>query len=663
MFFTLSLAFCISLLSSLLLTPLVRWIANRIGAVDVPGERKIHSRPVPRLGGVAVCASMFIALLVVLFPGKSPFFGAWIFSTKGTVYLLSLLIIFLTGVRDDFRSLGPGLKFLVEFGTATLCYLAGFQIPALSVPFIGGTVPLGILNYPVTIIWIVGVTNAFNLIDGLDGLAAGVGAIASLSVFSILLLSGDMVTAALLLILAASLLGFLRYNFHPARIFLGDSGSLTMGFSLAALSIQGSTKGSTAVAALVPLLALGLPIIDTLVSMLRRFFGSLLPESSMNGTFLQKLHAMFIPDRKHIHHRLLTLGLSHRNAVLALYCVSGAFGLGAVAVSHTSTVGTTVIICGALIATIAGVHRLQYREMAILRNGALLPLAGWPLLTRGLFQGCLDFAFTIAAFCSSAWLTMAHPESTLSPRLISLAGLLQVTVFYLLGLYQGAFRYVGIGDILTMVRIVAASVVTACIAFLIAPDLHSSAAMAFFLTDFYILLTLVIASRISFHILNFLFRREPKEGKNVLIFGANNAGLLTLQQILNDETLARNPIGFLDESPRLEGKLVNGYRVFGGHWKLAQLISKYRIDEIVLAGTRTSSTVLHHLERTAKIHGVSVIQWKVTMEELTAMPRPQDQRYALIAASSTAGRGNPTPLPRSRISVAHDRSSSQREAG
>src|SRR6267378_983107 len=283
--------FLISATASLGFTPLLRRLCERYRLVDEPQDnRRVHLKAVPRLGGVAIFVSLLIPLSVLL--------------------LLNNLLT--QGVYDDLSGANAKVKFAGLTGVATLFYLLGGRIVTLSIPFVGGVTLHPILGFVLTLIWIVGIANAFNLIDGVDGLASGSALFSSLVLLSVSLIQGRALVAVIALVLTGALAGFLRYNFNPASIFLGDSGSLFVGFSLAALSIQGSQKASTAVAVAIPILAFGVPVVDTGVTIARRLLSG---------------KPIFKGDREHIHHMLLARGWSQRRVVLVLYAVSAAFGL------------------------------------------------------------------------------------------------------------------------------------------------------------------------------------------------------------------------------------------------------------------------------------------------------------------------------------------------
>jgi UDP-GlcNAc:undecaprenyl-phosphate/decaprenyl-phosphate GlcNAc-1-phosphate transferase len=299
---------------ALLLTPVIGRGSTRLGLVDAPGGRKVHMRSVPRLGGLAVVLAASLGLLLVSMLQPAPVDPAvW---TTMRPFLIAGGLIFIIGIVDDVRGLGPGWKLLCEFAAAAIVMSSGLLIERVTI--LGSTWPLGWLAWPVTAGWLVGVTNAFNLIDGIDGLAAGITAIAGGACVAILVARGHRAEAMLLSALVGSALGFLWFNFAPASIFLGDSGSLLIGFMLAATAVTGWQKGATALATGVPLLIFALPIADSALALIRRAVARPVDGRSVRSTLRQIAE----PDRAHIHHRMLALGWSVRRTVLILYAVT-----------------------------------------------------------------------------------------------------------------------------------------------------------------------------------------------------------------------------------------------------------------------------------------------------------------------------------------------------
>lgn len=329
---------------ALLVTPLARAVALPLGAVDEPGERRVHRGRIPRLGGVAVLLAFAGALLLARaaglpldFPSAGDRRLAWL--AAGT------LTVAAAGLADDIWTLRPLPKLALQVTAASAVVAGGLGFDAVTDPFGGGVIVLGPLAPLVTVVWVVGVTNAFNLIDGLDGLAAGVGLIVSLTLVVVCWTQDRPEVALVAVTLAGALAGFLRYNFHPASIFLGDSGSLVTGFLLSILAIQARGKGTTAVVVLVPVLALGLPITDTLLAVMRR--------SALAG-----ISAVLRADREHIHHRMLGAGMSQRNVVFVLYGVCAVFGALALLAARLTGPGNAVLVAAVLFVGHRALRRL-----------------------------------------------------------------------------------------------------------------------------------------------------------------------------------------------------------------------------------------------------------------------------------------------------------------
>lgn len=327
--------FGLALIISLLGTPLVSKLAFKLGAVDRPDKRKVHSRLMPRLGGLAIYLGFTVVMLFRVDISKSM-----------TGLLLGGTIIVLLGVLDDIRDISPRVKLLGQILAAAVAVAFGIEVNYITNPF-GGTI---ILNWfglpwggPLTVLWIVGITNALNLIDGLDGLAGGLSAIAAVTLAVIGWREGTTVLVLPALILAASTIGFLRYNFYPAKIFMGDSGSMFLGYTLACLSVIGLTKTATVVSVFIPILILGIPIFDTLFAIIRRYINN---------------QPIFKADKEHLHHRLLAVGLSHRQTVLAIYAVNLVLGASAVWMTAMANDQAVMISIGLIIAIFIGADRV-----------------------------------------------------------------------------------------------------------------------------------------------------------------------------------------------------------------------------------------------------------------------------------------------------------------
>jgi hypothetical protein len=378
---------------------------------------------------------------------------------------------------------------------------------------------------------------------------------------------------------------------------------------------------------MVPMLALGLPIMDTLLSMTRRLMRSILPQESNPTSMMGKLVGMFLPDRGHIHHKLIDMGLSHRNVVLLLYVVSCAFGLGAFAVTVTNNFIASLIVFTVAIASFIGVSQLRYKEMAVLRNGVLLPMYEWPLMNSTLFHGFLDVGFFIAAYlvAHSLALPAADAGGLDRPFLMSLGAVcgIQLLVFSIAGMYKGTFRQMGIGDMLKILKTVTIAVAATFVVLSLLPGKFESVNMTLVTLDFYFLVSFVVGTRISFLVLHYISRRGQRRGsKSVLIYGADAKGLLMVQRILNDDALDYHALGFLDDDPQMEGKRINGYPIFGGHWKLRGIVANMKVDEILISTDELKPEVLRRLSGIARSNGIVLRTLKMELKEFES---PQKQ--------------------------------------
>lgn len=326
-------AFAVAAVLSYFFTPPVKNFAHKVGAIDVPKDaRRMHKKPIPRLGGLAIYGGFLCSILI---------FGQ--LDETMLCVLLGAAIIVALGIFDDVLALGAKLKFVVQIVAAAIPVCIGdLQIglftnlnPLSDTPF----VHLGILAVPVTIIWIVGITNAVNLIDGLDGLAVGVSSIAAITMLAVALLTGNMPIAITMAALAGACIGFMPYNLNPAKIFMGDTGSIFLGYMLATVSIMGLFKFYAVISFAVPFLILGLPIFDTANAIIRRVAAGRSPMS---------------PDRGHVHHKLIDMGFNQKQAVAILYAISATLGLTAVVLTSSGEVKAIVLLLAVLAAILVG---------------------------------------------------------------------------------------------------------------------------------------------------------------------------------------------------------------------------------------------------------------------------------------------------------------------
>ena len=332
-------AFAVALCVSLLVTPAVIMLAKKTGALDAPNARKVHKKPIPRIGGLAIYTGFMAAIIFVAI--KFNLDAESLRETIGLVVSGSLIVAL--GLIDDYKNLPAKIKLLGQIVAAAVLVLAfDVRIDFVTDPF-GDYIYLEWFALPATMFWLVGLTNTVNLIDGLDGLAAGVASIASFTIMLIALEQDFILVAVLTAAVAGAALGFLKYNFNPAQIFMGDTGSMFLGFMLAGISVTGAVKSVATIALVVPVFALGLPILDTTFAIVRRLRGGV---------------PIFKPDKGHLHHRLLSVGFTQRQAVLLMYVISALFGLSAIALTAVSCQIAVLILFVVVAAIFYGVKKL-----------------------------------------------------------------------------------------------------------------------------------------------------------------------------------------------------------------------------------------------------------------------------------------------------------------
>ncbi len=319
-----AIAFLLAFITAFVVTPYTMRLANKVGAIDIPNERRINKKPMPRLGGVAVLAGFMVSilyLLIVMHVEKTiTLFGEEQYFIKVIGFIVGALILAITCFIDDAKGIPALVKLAGQLVAAGIVVACGIKIDLVNIPFLENQMYLNdILSYVVTIIWIVGITNAINLIDGLDGLSSGVTLISCVSLLIIFSLNGSpMISILLTTALAGAIVGFLPFNFNPAKTFIGDTGSNFLGFSLAVISILGVAKTYTAIVIVAPLIVLALPIFDTLFAIVRRV---------VKG---KSLKAILAPDKGHLHHRLMARGYSQKQSVMILYGISASLGMFAI---------------------------------------------------------------------------------------------------------------------------------------------------------------------------------------------------------------------------------------------------------------------------------------------------------------------------------------------
>jgi UDP-GlcNAc:undecaprenyl-phosphate GlcNAc-1-phosphate transferase len=583
----------------------VRALAFRIGAIDLPGPRKIHRQPMARLGGLAVVAGCFLvfAILTLVRPAGVNLLPARVM----TGIAIGLLPIFVISFVDDMRGVRAMPKLMCHLLGAGIAASLGARVPD-AIQIFGLDVHLGLLALPISLMWIAGVTNAFNIIDGLDGLSAGLALISSMSLAAVSLVSGQYATATASLILAGGLIGFLPYNLYPAKIFLGDTGATAIGFVLACLTLAHGAVQSQSLAVSLPLLIVGVPLADTAISIVRRAVAKF--EGTSRG--------VFEADSRHIHHRLLALGLNQWRAALILYTTGAVFAFTALLSLFLEHRKAALLLIGILTAAFVGIFKLGYDEFAVWRKDALLKIYDAPVLRFGLFIAFIDIAMVVVALYAASilkydysWRLASH--GVLTTQLLALLPPLTVSVFALLGVYRSSWRQANVDD---MLALAAAVLTTGFTGYLCAAMfIGSEATPTFFVLFTMCLFALVGTSRLSYRVLCHWQQVAKQQGEPIVIYGAGVGGSLALREIQTNDGVPMIPVGFIDDDPTKSGRRVNGYPVFGSVAALHNIVMSHGVRGIVVASEKIPIAKVRQAQTLCNDADIWIRHFRVSFQE------------------------------------------------
>ena len=556
----------VAFFTSLLLLPLTRRLAFRLGALDRPGGRKRHREPVPCLGGLAVVGGVTAALAAGLLLPTGGIGGPVIFGWTGLALALCVGTLAVVGTLDDLRPVPPRWKLALEGLVALGAAVFILDARSLDVAGVGIGDPLGIIAVLVATFWIVSIINAYNMVDGLDGLAGGVGAVAAGAFAVIALLQGQVSAGILALALAGALLAFLLFNLPPARVFLGDSGSLPVGFLLAVLGVEALTDPAGVWSVVPALVILGVPAMDLTFAVARRFLRSLelVREEKVRERFqVHMVHApaLFAPDRGHLHHRIGSLTQGPRRTLTCLVALGVLFGAAGVTAAVAGHQGALLGLA-LLLAVGAVLVRQLFPEMDLVQRGLLLALFDIAPVRSRKVHGLHDFLAGTGAFLVAAWLIrLGNPAQAVpvSPASALLAGGVTVWTLYVSGLYRAHFRRVGLWQ---AVRTAGLALIAGAVALPVVMAAGGTRPTpAFAVLYLYLLATAILASRVSFRVLDTWHQRATNGGRKTVIYGAGRGGDMVLRKLLSTPDLAMNPVAFLDDDPGLQGREVEGYPV------------------------------------------------------------------------------------------------------
>ncbi|MGA7870694.1 MAG: hypothetical protein WCA22_07325 [Candidatus Binatus sp.] len=597
------LTYLLSVAACLVITPLVRRFARRFGALDMPDGRRIHVVPTPRWGGLAI---YLVLLIVLVCAGLCPGLG-WstrVADPRIVAVAIGATVLLIVGLFDDAVSLRPAVKLGAEVVAACLVALSGWQIKAILGFDLGSLAPVA------TVIWIVAFVNGFNMVDGLDGLATGLATMMCATLIVLSLRAHDVASVLILVCLAGALTGFLRYNFNPASIFLGDSGSLFVGFLVSTFSVNYNAKGSAAITILVPTLALGLPLVELSLTIFRRLMRLIrvVKRAADRDEYAFEFGgkaALFTGDRDHIHHRLLALGLGQRNVALLMYAVCLLVNASAIAIISERHLSGALVLIAVCVLGILCVRTLGYEELQPLRKGLFLPLFPSRLLTRPRLQFAFEWCLAVLSLVA-ANLIHGFGVSSVSLELLkfsaltALAAAVQVGALAGGGLYQSSYALASAEDAFVAVRSLACAALTT---WLIALSFGESLfpTLEVVILDLYALATLVLGCRVSFHLMKYAFLRGAEKSRRVLIFGTGSASVAAMRAIQGYETLQMTVIGFVDDAG--SRRSLYGLPVLGTD-ALCRVPRTF--DEVILPETNIADKLLKTLVARCKLAQVSL---------------------------------------------------------
>ncbi|MBI5482549.1 MAG: hypothetical protein HY906_27080 [Deltaproteobacteria bacterium] len=590
-------SFLLALGLSVALTPLVRALARRFNFVAAPRADRWHRKPTALFGGVGIWLGFIIAYLV--FRDRAAQGGGLVVACSSAMFLLGLV--------DDKVRLKPYAKLIGQIAAATVLTTFGLQLPWTQSP---------VIDKALTVFWLVGLTNAMNLLDNIDGLSAGIAVIAAAFMTYFFVLNGQLAAAAITAAFAGAVLGFLVYNFNPASIFMGDCGSLFLGFFLGAAALLQTTYRSRSLVAVLapPLLVMAVPILDTALV-----------------TISRKLHGRAVSQggRDHTSHRLVALGLSERGATLTLYALailSGFTGVAAVHFPTSITLGVLPLVVMALLFVAIYLGRVKvYKGVSDpasegAQGRALLPTLADFTYKRRIFEVINDFVFIVVAYYCAFLLRfegqLVEPHWTKFVLSLPVVIVTQMGVLLAVGVYKGLWQYTGITDLRRIFTSTLLAVVVAVASiWLIFRTLYGFSRAAFIL-DWLLLFLGVAGSRVSFRLMRnwILARHRVRDGRRVIIYGAGDGGELLLREIQNNEQLGLIPVGFIDDDPNKVGKVIHGVQVLGDSERLRELLPALQVDELVLSCANVDERRLAAVTAVCRERAINCRRARFTLE-------------------------------------------------
>ena len=592
---------------ALVLTPLVRAFARRIGLVAKPKSDRWHKKPTAMLGGVTIWLSVIISYLLYFRPNTLFGFDSTNLSVSYSWIVISASsFLFVVGLVDDLIHTKPYQKLIGQIlGSAFVIYYG------LTLPWTGSH----LLNIIITIFWLIGITNALNLLDNMDGLATGIAVIGSAFLALNFFTTGQLTEALMMMTFAGALLGFLVYNSNPASIFMGDCGSLFIGFFLASsalVNVAGGRSRSLLPVLAVPILVLFIPIFDTtFVTILRKVSGR---SASQGG-------------RDHTSHRLVALGMSEQNAVWMLYGFAALSGILALLVQRVKLDVSLAAIAGfTILLTLLGVYLAgvkvydQSEEEQALKDNSLYTFLVDVSYKRRIFEVLLDVVLIVLAYWSAYAIKFGAFSGSqawdLFLRTVPVLVFVKMATFLVMGVYRGLWRYTSLDDLIVFVKAVVISSVVSVLVLLFAFRFEGFSRAAFIL-DGILMLLFLAGSRMAFRLFRQLLPNSKiQEGRRVFIYGAGDGGELLLRELQNNREWRYIPVGFLDDDPAKNGKLIHGLKVFAANGDLTQVCKQLGADELIISSSKVSEERVQEIARTCLGEQIEVKRMKITIEDV-----------------------------------------------
>jgi UDP-GlcNAc:undecaprenyl-phosphate GlcNAc-1-phosphate transferase len=576
----------IALATSMALVPAVRWLSFRTNHISIPREGRWHHKPTPTLGGVGIYGAFIVALIatLIIFDDSAIFVQRW-------SILVGITIMFGIGLIDDLIHISPPVKIVFQILAATMVIFFGNN----TIDFFRWP----IANIFLTFFWLIGITNSINLLDNMDGLAGGVALIVSCFLSFFFWKSGNVELLIISLSIVGSVLGFLFFNFPPAKIFMGDSGSMMLGFTLASLAIARRTQASSIFAIIgVPTLIFLLPILDTgLVTITRLLRGQ---SPAIGGT-------------DHTSHRLIAFGLSERQAVLVLYGIALISGLASIGLEAWDYDLSLVMIPILLILLSLFVAYLARMKVVTKNLQETTGITQWLVnitFKRRIFELLFDFLLIGTSYYLAYWtrfgLNMTAASMELFLRSWPLLMGISYGSFYLFGIYKGMWRYIGIND---LQRYIAASIIGAGLSFLLLNIIYTDLQFTFdvfLLFGVYVLIGLA-GSRTSFQVLDRIYSQQFKgiQKVNVLLYGAEDAGEIALRWILRNPSIGYNVVGFVDDDPLKWGSNIHNVSILGDVQNIERFIEEKQVNGVIAISESILETPIGEiLKATCKMNGL-----------------------------------------------------------